>query len=412
MFSLDNAVPEMNLADTAIARSTYSDRSCTPQETLNRIAPLLPAYGITRLARLTDLDRLGIPVWNAVAPNARSIVINQGKGVTDIDAQVSAAMEALERAVAGNPPIDKRVTSWTALIDAGGRAERLHSLTGIGQDDIHPDELIEWVAGVDLMRGGTTYVPFAAIRLDRTKDERFWQSSDGLASGNTLDEATLHGLLERIERDAYALWQVQSRLGRDASCIAAASFADPVVADLESRIAAAGLKLALFDMTSDIGIPCYSALLGPSDIRTMRQPRYPDVTHGSGAHPNPVRAAIRAITEAAQSRLTFISGARDDIHPSRFAQPLPVETRQCFAIDPTLKPVPAAPNLSGAAAHLAHTLDCLRRAGIDTVVAVSMAGKEMPFFVVKTLVPQLENPDGPRKRRFGTRAISRVLETE
>ena len=64
---------------------------------------LLPRFGVTRLSRLTGLDSIGVPVWNAVSPNARSIVINQGKGITDLDAKVSAAMEALERSIAGDP---------------------------------------------------------------------------------------------------------------------------------------------------------------------------------------------------------------------------------------------------------------------------------------------------------------------
>lgn len=93
----------MSEARSAIVNG-YSDRICSPEQTWSRIEAILPRFGITRLSRLTGLDRLGIPVWNAVSPNARSIVINQGKGITDIDAKVSAAMEALERAVAGAPP--------------------------------------------------------------------------------------------------------------------------------------------------------------------------------------------------------------------------------------------------------------------------------------------------------------------
>lgn len=400
----------VKIRQSAANSSAYSDRCCTPEETLRRIAPLLSQHGITRLARLTDLDILGIPVWNAVAPNARSIVINQGKGITDTDAKISAAMEALERAVAGNPQASRVTTNWNALVEAGNRADRLDGLIAMEQDDIRPDERIEWAEGVDLMTGGTAYVPFEAIGLDRTQGGRFWQSSDGLASGNTFEEAVLHGLLERIERDAYVLWQVSSSEWRHGSRIPASSLDDPIVAELESRIAAAGLKLSLCDITSNIGIPCYSALLGPGNIREMHNPRYLDVTHGSGAHVNPVRAAIRAITEAAQSRLTFISGARDDIDPGRFEQPLPIETQQCFGGDPVRRPIASAPNLRGSEALLAHTLDRLKQAGIGQVIAVDLSRAGMPFSVAKVFVPQLENPDGPRKRRFGTRAISRVLE--
>ena len=104
----------------------YSDRICGPEETWSRIEALLPRFGVTRLSRLTGLDRVGIPVWNAVSPNARSIVINQGKGITDIDAKVSAAMEALERAIA-EPPDKANLQRYASLHDWERRVDTICS---------------------------------------------------------------------------------------------------------------------------------------------------------------------------------------------------------------------------------------------------------------------------------------------
>jgi ribosomal protein S12 methylthiotransferase accessory factor YcaO len=67
------------------------------------------------------------------------------------------------------------------------------------------------------------------------------------------------------------------------------------------------------------------------------------------------------------------------------------------------------PELSGAATLLTYTLDVLKQAGIDRVIAVALTGEKIPFAVAKVLVPQLENPEGPRKQKFGRRAISHVL---
>jgi YcaO-like protein with predicted kinase domain len=396
--------------DATPASSAYTDRACSPDETLRRIEPLLASHGITRLSRLTTLDKLGIPVWNAVAPNAKSIVINQGKGITDLDAKVSAAMEALERAVAGRPHVATSKASWRELAKGGRMVETLDCLVAHGQEDVHLDDQLEWVAGIDLMSGREIFVPSDAVVLDGTAQQsRFWQSSDGLASGNTIAEANLHALLERIERDAYGLWQVASSGNRIKCCIGPLSLDDAVVADLAKRVSSAGLVLRLFDITSDIEIPCYSALIAPANILETRQSLYPDVTHGSGAHPNPARAAIRAITEAAQARLTFISGARDDIHPDMFQRPLSDETRGLLSSTPTKALPREAPAASGAAALLAHTLDQLRNAGIAPAISVALTDAKMPFAVVKMLVPQLENPEGYRKRQFGERAISRSL---
>lgn len=407
----DRASESRPISDNPYIADLYSDRVCAPEETFARVARLLPSFGISRLARLTGLDSIGIPVWNAVSPNAKSIVINQGKGITDIDAKVSAAMEALERAVACNPSAPTTHATRCALLEKGERALTLPGLVAAGEADLDDDEATAWLRGFDLLDQQATFVPLQAVLLDRTLERcRYWQSSDGLASGNTESEAVLHGLLERIERDAETLWRLLSLTARLRTCIDADLLDDPIINDMTRRIAAAGLTFRLFDMTSDIGIPCLTAVIADVGILAAKEPRYHDVTVGHGAHPDPRRAAIRAITEAAQSRLTYISGARDDVFPETFTRRLPRETQQLF------EAVPGARNplisVAGNRANslLKHVLEALKHAGIGTVVAVPLLAAPLPFSVIKIFVPELENPDGARKRRFGARALSRALE--
>ncbi|MEI2298152.1 YcaO-like family protein [Ensifer sp. MJa1] len=389
----------------------YSDRTCPPEETFRRIEGLLPQFGVSRLARLTGLDKLGIPVWNAVSPNARSIVINQGKGITDIDAKVSAAMEAIERAVACAPSVPTKTATRHALCETGDRALTLPGLIAVGQPDLVDDEPIAWLSGIDLADGTTTWVPFEAATLDRTIDRcRYWQSSDGLASGNTQAEAILHGLLERIERDADTLWRLLPLERKHAGCINPATFEDRVLDDMIARVSACGLQIRLFDMTSDIAIPCYAVMLAEAGLLSARRPRYHDVTIGLGTHPVPVRAAIRAVTEAAQSRLTYISGARDDVFPETFTRDLPHETRSLFEAVPQKEAPVSVEVTGGPQALLGLVLQRLATAGIRTVVATPLLEGTMPFSVVKVFVPDLENPDGIRKRRLGPRALARALE--
>ncbi|OWK23344.1 hypothetical protein AJ87_36635 [Rhizobium yanglingense] len=102
------------------------------------------------------------------------------------------------------------------------------------------------------MSGTEIYIPFEAAILDRTRDCRFWMSSDGLASGNTLEEAMLHGILERIERDAYVLWQIGNDRDRHSRCIDPRGLQDAALDQLIEKIETAGLVLRLFDMMSDI----------------------------------------------------------------------------------------------------------------------------------------------------------------
>ena len=71
-------------------------RTCSPQETWSRLKPLLPVFGIARVANITGLDRIGIPVFTACRPNSRSLSVFQGKGLSTGAARVSAVMEAYE----------------------------------------------------------------------------------------------------------------------------------------------------------------------------------------------------------------------------------------------------------------------------------------------------------------------------
>src|SRR5262245_22815534 len=71
-------------------------RSRPPAETFHEIASHFAALGITRIADVTGLDTIGIPVCVAVRPNSRSLSVSQGKGLTLEQARVSAAMESIE----------------------------------------------------------------------------------------------------------------------------------------------------------------------------------------------------------------------------------------------------------------------------------------------------------------------------
>lgn len=389
--------------------TAYSDRICGPEQTWSRIEALLPRFGITRLSRLTGLDRIGIPVWNAVSPNARSIVINQGKGISDIDAKVSAAMEALERAIAGEPLVPARHASRRDFAVAGEQCLPLDIFVAAGQAFLAEEEKLDWFAGRDVLTGERVWVPREAICLDRTdRAPRFWQSSDGLASGNSETEATLHGLLERIERDADRLWRLLPRDKRLATAIDPAGFNDPVVDALVGRFREAGLELRFFDITSDLAIPTYAAVLGDTGILDKKEPLFHDATVGYGTHPVATRAIIRALTEVAQSRLTYISGARDDLFAESFTRPLAPETLALFEARPA-PPKPYPTPAGDAAALLAHCLEVLAVSGITPVVAVPLTDASLPVSVVKMVVPALENPEGARRHAVGSRALSRML---
>src|SRR5262245_3363449 len=84
---------------TPTLRKAYTagtHRLTQPEATLKLVTPHLPALGITRLADVTGLDSIGIPVFCAIRPRGRLLQVSNGKGLRPIDARVSALMEAVE----------------------------------------------------------------------------------------------------------------------------------------------------------------------------------------------------------------------------------------------------------------------------------------------------------------------------
>ena len=383
-----------------------SFRACSAGETLSRVWPYLGQLGITRVGRQTGLDRIGIPVWCAYAPNSKAIVVAQGKGLDDISAKTSAVMEAIERSVATQPHCSAFMASRDDLDSSSHAADCLDDLLATGAQPIEANEQIKWSEAYDLAKNASIFVPFEAIHLDRTHvSPRFWVSSDGLASGNNWHEAVLHGLLERIERDACALWGVGDPARRYARRIDPRSIANDEVGEMLEKISAADFDLALFDVTSDLSVASVVALLRPrGDDDSLR---YVDLTMGAGTSLLPDVAVARAISEAVQSRMTFIAGARDDLVPELFSHRADPAHLQSFGVQCVTK-LDELPMLQAKAAPdaLDQLVETLLQHDIDQLYAIELAPEWLPASVAKVFAPQLEHPDGDRRIRFGSRAFS------
>ena len=388
-----------------------SFRNCTPGETFNKVSPYFSRLGITRVASQTGLDRVGIPVWCAYTPNAKAIVIAQGKGADDECAKTSATMEAVERVIATEPVCERTHQSRADLHAAGHKTHSMKCLLTVGNEAIADDEVVSWAKAHDLATSTPIWVPFDAVSFDRTQlQPRFWHSSDGLASGNSWEEAVLHGLLERIERDAMTLWSVTKPAQRFAKRIDPGSLQDTELQVMLQKIDQAGLEIAMFDISSDLDIACIAALLSPKN-RTSKSLRHVDITLGAGASPFPLIAASRAISETVQSRMTFIAGARDDLVPATFSQPVNPATLLAFEA-PYQHSLDAMPvmDVRDTKTALDRLISHLIACGIDELYAIDIAPAWLPVSVAKIFAPQLENPDGDRKVRLGSRALLRRLQ--
>ena len=188
-------------------------RVVDPEATLARVLPLAARMGITRIAVLTGLDSIGIPVAAAVRPNSRSIAQHQGKGATLAAAKASALMEAAETYHAETVSLPLRLASYEELDGTAVAPSRLPlAPVGASLGGAVTAERLLWVAAQELMTAAQIWVPFELVSTDFTQPPPvggaiFQATTNGLASGNTWLEAMLHALYEVVERDAVAIWR-------------------------------------------------------------------------------------------------------------------------------------------------------------------------------------------------------------
>jgi ribosomal protein S12 methylthiotransferase accessory factor len=389
--------------------SRYFDRVRAPAETLAAMWPRLAEFGITRLARLTGLDELGVPVWAAVRPNALTLAVSQGKGVDDDAAAASAMMEAVEVATAERPDLPRLTLSPQAMAASGRRAAPLDELLRVGASPPAPGEPIDWIEGFDLMDDAPIWVPLEAVRLGEAASQaRYWQSTDGLASGNVLWEAAFHGLCERVERDALTLWSLCDDAEVGKRCRDPRDFDDPELTALAAKIEAAGLRVRLFDISTDVAIPVSFATISPPPDTDPARWRHFDLQSGSGCHPDPARAAIRAVTEAAQSRLTAISGARDDFDPGDYRAQIALDLLPFAQAEPAAG-APAAAAAVAPAEYIGYIASRLRAIGVGSAIVVPLEPGERGFAVAKAIVSDLETLPGARRFPLGPRALRAKL---
>ena len=386
--------------------SPYLDRVCPPEQTVARVRPFFAEFGITRLARQTGLDCIGIPCWAAFRPNALTLANNQGKGLSDAAAMASAVMEAVEFAIAERPRVQAIAASVAELNERSESVFDIRRLLPIGSK-IDERQTLRWLQGAGIASGAPVWVPFDAAAMDPAIEiANICQSTNGLASGNTPDEALFHALCELIERDATSLWSVLSPLARLGTAIDPLASGDPMVAALAARITAAGFTLRLFDQTTDIGVPVIMAVIGGAESRGSR---HFEITAGYGCHPVAARAAIRAITEAAQTRVTAIAGSRDDIDPQVFAADSAASVRRLLEATPVIRWPQGLPFGASPTALLRSVMRALDDASIAEPVAVWLAGPEPLVPVVKLLSTQLEDREANFNWRPGFRAVAEIM---
>jgi ribosomal protein S12 methylthiotransferase accessory factor len=261
------------------------------------------------------------------------------------------------------------------------------------------DQRLLWIEGRDVATGAAIWVPHELVSTDFTAPAPpgsgcFQATSNGLAAGNHRLEAVLHGLYEAIERDAVALWHCRPDV-QGLRAVDPASVDGPLSCNMLSLFIQAGIAPHIWDITSDIALPTFLCLAMPDGVAGGLEPEL-----GSGCHADRDVALARALTEAAQARVTRISGARDDFLPQGYgskARAARLAAAQAWLHSPARRRYGAAPSWTAPTLQqdLDFVLACLAKVGLQQIIWVDLTQPEFGIPVGRAVVPGLEGPWTP-----------------
>jgi thioglycine synthase len=443
-----------NVSSTGESLST---RVAPALETLQRITPLCRKIGVTRIADITSMDRLGISNYAAILPGTEDTIwVYGGKGATSLDAKISAMMEAIERyysmgsnykgtVIHGN--FSELVKSYDKVLHSSEVVEPVNQNFNYGKD------IMEYLPGFDLMTNETVLVP-AEIALYRYSPKRPFKKAfllshtNGLASGLFLEEAIAHALSEVIERDAVSLadlvassipYTVLHEIDR---VLEQQYHIDPIALeerfvddssfheDVDISEAANGFQFlkAVLEKFREAKIPLLVKNITQDDlpIPTFVASSIEWITHdyayfarGYGTNPDAKIALIRAITEMSQTRVANIQGARDDLRRMHYDQSDHIastkwEFMQASSGEAWVKNCRKIAQFSDVRTcknkdilkDIRYILACLKQAGLKRAIIVELTDPEVGIPVVRAIVPGLETFEitqsvvGRRAREF------------
>ena len=398
-------------------------------DTLKKVIPIAKKIGVTRLADITHMDVLKIPNYSAVLPGTEDYIwVYSGKGPTRAHAKASALMECVERY--------SSLPGTAARSYVTGTYEKLEKEYG-RKNVLHPDDVLEplkfeykdhiqmdFLEAIDLFTDEKILVP-AGIALSRYEPSNGslnpfqFSHTNGLASGNVLEEAICHAICEVIERDAVSLADLRSsaipfhflrtlidvlrQSGLNVNSLQSDGYVDdpdlfseidvanvefPYARSLIGRFDDENIPLLIKDITTDIGIPTFIA----TSVQWVTHD-YGYLAEGHGTHPDARIALVRAITEVSQTRAANIHGARDDLRRMNYEMGNTAETKawqfmhsrhnKDFGAVKTFENIDILDDIN-------LLLDSLANVGLKRAIVVILTNPDIGIPVVRVIVPGLE----------------------
>ena len=382
-------------------RFSSSFRAERLEVTLFHARSIARDLGISRVTDITRLDWVGVPVFASIRPDAQpgSLCVNAGKGITVAEARVGAYMEAIEYAFAEYNRASLKVSIATPqdVYEGATRPDAILDFCPRMGAEIELDAPIACVDARDICSRKSFLVPAELVFLpfphDLGHQRYFGSNSNGLCSGNSVLEATVHGLAEVIERDISSFQAI-----KDKTLLVSNRSLPSRIRRIDSNLSSMGMNLYVRYLENIFDIPYFMAVVAESE---SRDPIY--ISVGYGCHPCKEVALTRAVCEALQSRLSFIHGGRDDLTDryQRFKR-WPIKSRAEYA-----QKLMAQVSRNGSLIHfgrirdqsevavdlqsaLETLLDVLARNGLKRVLRVIYTSRKSPLQVVRIIVPGLE----------------------
>ena len=384
-------------------------RSKTPDSTLQFIERIKGTVGMMSFRNATEVDRIGIQVFTCdrIRPDG-SRTSHTGKGVSPIQAQVSITMESIERYCSEfkEEYLDKLIRGSYNQLKSQFNVLDPREMILSGLNDYNHDWEIHWTWGRDLSKEEDILVPACAVYHPFHEDRELMMNThtNGIAAGNTMEEAVIHGLAEVVERDAWSIAQYTQHF-HDAIFIEDDRENDFIIGIFE-KFEKAGIEIVAKDLTTDVGIPVVAAFSRDLQNRTM------ETIDGLGAHLDPKVATVRALLEIATTRALFIQKygleGMCETAPLYLRQGEDENFRFYAYNQKGIKELEV-----GYSADIYDDIQSmigkLRARGLERVIAVNLTRSDVDIPTVRMIVPGMETYCFD-KTRVGERAINALAE--
>ena len=381
-------------------RGTY--RVKDPVDTYDSNEEKLRTAGITRITEITHLDRVKIPVFSSIRPTAQSggVSVYAGKGATVEQARASAMMEGFERYSAEKQDIDQEKISISTYNEIKNESvlnpNDLLLPKSFENQNIKMQKL-EWIEAEEIISESPILVPANAVfhpyipnrEIKPSAMAMFKGNTNGLASGNVIEEAVLHGIFEVVERDAWSIFELTKRNKKQ---IDLDTIENETVSELVEKFTEQGIKIKLMDITADLKIP---TIVASADDTVLKDAAL--LTLGVGTHLNPEIAAIRALSEVAQSRATQIHGTREDTVRADFMRKAGYEnmkrTNKDYFVeeDEKINLSDIENKITGSIKKdIEVSIEEVQKAGLDKVIYYDLTREEIGANVARVIIPKAE----------------------